>query len=130
MNASFLRQPTRPLSRSTARNSALINQLATPGLGSLLAGRYASGIGQLLLALAGFGMVLGWFVLVLMQTYNDIEGQASSKSYAWLGEAGALTFVVSWLWALVTSLSLLREAGRKESETQSEMPSPPHLPPN
>jgi len=126
MKASSPRPPAKPLSRSTARNSALINQLATPGLGSLLAGRYAAGIGQLVLALAGFGMILGWFVLVLMQTFNDIEGQASTKSYAWLGEAGALTFILSWLWALVTSLDLLREAGRNENET----PSPPYLPPN
>lgn len=127
MKASFLRQQTRPLSRSTARNSALVNQLATPGLGSLLAGRYVAGAGQLLLALAGFGMVLGWFALIMIQTYNDIEGQtASSKSYGWLGEAGAITFAVSWLWALVTSLSLLREAGRQESES----PTPPHLPAN
>ena len=39
---------------ASARNCALINQLATPGLGSLMAGRLVAGIGQLLLAVAGF----------------------------------------------------------------------------
>jgi hypothetical protein len=94
-------------------------------LGSLLAGRYVAGAGQLLLALAGFGMVLGWFATVFMQMYNDLEGQAAPRSMAWLGEAGALVFAAAWLWALVTSLSLLREAARNESAT----PAPPPLPP-
>ena len=51
MKASFLRPPPAPLSRSAARNAALLNQCATPGLGSLMAGRRLAGIGQLLLAI-------------------------------------------------------------------------------
>jgi len=120
MKASFLRQASKPPSRSTARNSALINQLATPGLGSLLAGRLFAGFGQLLLALAGFGMVLGWFALRLVQVYTEIQGTAQPESVAWLGEIGALTFAAAWLWALVTSLSLLRQA--RLNENRSDRP--------
>ena len=59
-------------------------------------------------------MVMGWFVLVAIQFYHRINGDAQPKSVAWLGAAGGLTFLASWLWALVTSLSLLREARANE----------------
>jgi len=102
------------LSRTKARYCVLINQLATPGLGSLLAGRWVAGIGQLLVAVAGFAMVIGWFVLVAINLYNRIVNDTEPKPAAWLGEAGALTFGAAWLWALLTSSQLLRSA--RESE--------------
>ena len=117
MRASFLRPPRGPLSRSTARNAALLNQCATPGLGSLMAGRRLAGIGQLLLAVAGFVMIIGWFVLLALQIYNQLINDAPTKSVAWLGEAGAVIFVAAWLWSLVTSLSVLREARANERKS-------------
>jgi len=104
----------RPVNRTTARNSFLINQLATPGLGSLLAGRYLAGIGQLLLAVAGFLLVVVWFISFAVKMYQQFEGQDHQESVAWIGELGALTFAAAWLWSLITSLSLLRE-GRASS---------------
>lgn len=100
----------KPLSRTTARNSFLINQFATPGLGSVMAGRWVEGIGQMTLAVIGFGLVVAWFCLVMVQFYQQINSEGTAKSVAWLGEAGALVFAAAWLWALVTSLSLLHEA--------------------
>ena len=79
-----------------------------------MAGRRAAGIGQLLLAVAGFVMVLGWFVLLAMQIYNEMMNDARANSVAWLGEAGAVVFAAAWLWSLVTSLSVLREARTPE----------------
>jgi hypothetical protein len=111
------------LSRTTARNSFLINQLATPGLGSLMAGRHVAGSGQLLLALAGFGLVLAWFIALLTQMYQQLDSDTPPKSVAWLGELGALIFAAAWLWALITSLSLVREARAIEAQ-----PKPPILP--
>jgi len=108
--------------RTTARNSFLINQLATPGLGSLLAGRYLVGAGQLLLALAGFGMVVGWFFLVTLQMYQQIEDDVHPHSVAWLGEAGGLIFIASWFWALTTSLSLWRQARNAQMPPESSTP--------
>src|SRR5258708_36012327 len=98
----------KPLSRAAARNCFLINQLATPGLGSLMAGRYLAGTGQVLLALLGFGLVLAWFITLITQMYQQINNDAPPQSSGWLGEAGGITFAASWLWSLVTSLSLLR----------------------
>lgn len=107
------------LNLTTARNCFLINQFATPGLGSLMAGRYASGVGQLLLALAGFGLILAWFVAVMAQVYQQMNSDVTPPSKAWLGELGALVFAVSWIWSLVTSLSLMREARENERKSAS-----------
>ena len=124
MKASFLCRPPGPLSRSAARNAALLNQCATPGLGSLMAGRRLAGIGQLLVAVAGFGMVIGWFVLLALAVYNELVNDAQPKSVAWLGEAGAVTFAAAWFWSLVTSLSVLREARANENRPAAFITSP------
>jgi hypothetical protein len=109
-----------PLSPTKARNCVLINQLATPGLGSIMAGRWLAGTGQLLLAVAGFAFFIGWFVQVSLNTYNLIENDAEPRPAAWLGVAGALVFALAWLWALVTSFQLLRSVKRLD---------PPNPPP-
>ena len=116
MNALFRPQPKPPLNRTKARNAALINQLGTPGLGSLIAGRYKAGTGQLILFLAGFCLFVAWFVRVALQLYQQLNGgvEAQPKSIAWLGEAGASAAGLAWLWSLFTSLSLLRQARANE----------------
>src|SRR5579864_5134671 len=93
----------KPLSRTTARNSFLINQFATPGLGSLMAGRWLAGIGQIILAVIGFSFVVAWFFMLMSQIYQQINSEVSPKSVAWVGETGAIIFVAAWLWSLVTS---------------------------
>lgn len=102
------------LSRAKARNCVLINQCAAPGLGSLMAGRYLAGAGQFLLALVGFGFVVAWFVAVMWQLYQQFESGGPVKSVAWMAEVGWSAFALSWLWAGVTSLSLLSEARADE----------------
>ena len=79
-----------------------------------MAGRRLAGIGQLLLAVPGFLMVIAWFVLFALQTYQELINDAPPRSVAWLGQAGAVTFAAAWLWSLVTSLSILREARANE----------------
>ena len=106
----------RGLSRAAARNCALINQLATPGLGSLMGRRYVAGTGQLLLALVGFGFVVAWFVSLLRQVYQQIDTDAPGPSVAWMGEIGAVIFAAAWAWSLVTSLALVRQAKQDEPE--------------
>jgi len=102
------------LSRAKARNSALINQCATPGLGSLMAGRYVAGAGQLLLFLVGFGFVMAWFISLMLQMYQQFENGGPPKSVAWMAQVGWLACGIAWLWALVTSLSLLRQSRANE----------------
>jgi hypothetical protein len=108
----------KPLSRTKARNCVLINQLGTPGLGSCMAGRWLAGTGQLLVALVGSAMIIGWFGQVAKNTYNLWFNDAEPKAVGWLGEAGGLTLLASWLWAGVSSFQILRSAEGNEPKKE------------
>lgn len=110
-----------PFSHGQARTFFILNQFATPGLGSFLGGHRVTGLGQMALAVAGFAMVCGWFVLTLICLYRLLVQQVQTPLPTRLGFAGLLTFGVAWVWALTTSLRILREA--KKDAT------PPHIPP-
>lgn len=107
----------KPISRTAARNCFLINQFATPGLGSLMGRRLLPGIGQLSLALLGFSFLMAWFVAVMIQTYNQLTQDIPPHPAGWLGQLGGACFAAAWCWSLITSLSLLRQARRHEAET-------------
>jgi 4a-hydroxytetrahydrobiopterin dehydratase len=98
------------ISRVKARNAALLNLFATPGMGSLLARRWLAGAGQLLLSLAGFVLIIVWFASEMRQFYGQINGDVAVQPIGWILTAGAALFVSAWFWSLVTSLSLVREA--------------------
>ncbi len=97
------------LNAASARNCLLVNQLATPGLGSLMGGRFIEGLGQLALAFLGAGLVLFWVFKTMQQEFDlpDIETPLSYNKWGW---AGTCFFIASWLWSLLTSLSLIRQA--------------------
>jgi len=100
------------VSRAQARNAALLNQLGTPGLGSLLAGRWLAGTLQLLLFLAGFVLFCLWAFRNLSQYYQMMFNDAP-KTQAGNGNlalAGVVICLLAWVWSLVTSFSLFREA--------------------
>lgn len=101
-----------PLTPATARRAALINQLATPGLGTLMLGKIALGLTQLTLAIAGFLFVVAWFVMILTQFYGQISGNVEVKPVGWIGITGAILFVASWCWSLITSIRFIRKASR------------------
>jgi 4a-hydroxytetrahydrobiopterin dehydratase len=101
-------------SRVSARNAALLNLLATPGLGSLMARRWVAGSGQLALALLGFGLVTGWFMRVMIGFYGQISGGETVAADGRLGLLGGGLFAGAWGWSLVTSLSLLRAASQAQ----------------
>jgi hypothetical protein len=123
-------QPNRKtVSRTAARNAALINQFATPGLGSLMVGRWIAGTGQLLLALAGFAFVIKWFFETMVQAFNQISGDVSPQSVAGVGETGAVLFLMAWFWALVTSISLVTRAKSEEPPVPQTIPPPAANPP-
>ena len=105
------------ISRAQARNAALLNQLATPGLGSLLAGRRLAGGGQLLLSLSGFVLVTVWFWRLMLQFYGQIGGDVVVKPEGSIGLLGAGLFALAWSWSLATSFSLLREASKVSLES-------------
>ena len=119
-------QPDRPISCARAASCAFVNLAATPGLGSLMARRIVAGTGQLLLALAGFVMVLVWFFQIMIQYYGQATGDVPARPVGWIGlEIGAILFVASWFWALVTSISLVRQAKAAEAAERNRLPPPP-----
>ena len=85
-----------------------MNQFATPGLGSLMAGRLFAGACQIMLAVAGFFFIVAWFINVMVQFYGQIEGNVAVKPVGWLGLTGTAIFLLSWVWSLFTSLSIVR----------------------
>jgi len=96
----------------------LMNQLATPGLGSLMAGRWAAGTGQLICAVTGFILLLTWMVKL---TYGQIDyamgnGNGSLKSVAWMGWWGGALFAGAWLWSGLTSISLMTASSQSQKQ--------------
>jgi hypothetical protein len=116
----------RPLSRARVVSCVLVNLCATPGLGSMMARRVLAGIGQLLLAMAGFCLIVGWMFELFHRVYLEQLGEpAPPNSSGWMGNWGLFLFGASWLWSLVTSLSLLRQV--KSDEQAGQRPVPPRL---
>jgi 4a-hydroxytetrahydrobiopterin dehydratase len=118
----------KPVSRAKARNAALLNQLATPGLGSLLCGRWIAGTGQLLLSSAGFALVMVWFFKEMIPYYGLMFSDAPPHlpGMKMLAEGGNL-FAVAWLWSAFTSFSLLREASAVRLRSLENSAAPPQL---
>jgi hypothetical protein len=113
----------RPLSRARIWTCILTNQLATPGLGSLMARRVWAGTGQLLLALAGFVLLVGWMFELCHRVYLQQLGEPVPRdSSGWMWKWGLLFFGASWLWSLVTSISLWRQAKSDERAEPKAVP--------
>jgi 4a-hydroxytetrahydrobiopterin dehydratase len=107
------------VSRTQARNAALLNQLGTPGLGTLLAGRRVEGALQLLLFLGGFVLFCLWAFRKIGEYYqmmfSDAPPPASGGSgLVWVGVG---ICVLAWCWSLVTTMSLFREASQVSLES-------------
>ena len=106
--------PRAPLSPARARNCALLNQFATPGLGSLMARRLVAGTGQLGVFVTGFVFFVVWFVEEMRQFYGLMFSDSEPHVRHWLAFVGVALCACGWLWSLVTSVSLMREAKRNE----------------
>ena len=107
------------ISRTQARNAALLNQLGTPGLGTLVAGRWLAGALQLVLFLAGFVMFCAWAFRNLAGYYQMMFNDAP-KTAAGNGKLalwGMAICALSWVWSLQSSFSLFREAAKVNLES-------------
>ncbi len=80
-----------------------------------MAGRILAGLGQLTLALAGFTMFIIWFCKERWSSIMArITGDVPLRPVGWIGVVGLIVFAAAWLWSLMTSISLVREAKRNE----------------
>ena len=127
MKISLTRGPHGPLSSQTAWG-CLTSNLALPGSGSLLAGR-PSGYGQLLLALVGLAVSLIFGVRFVIWHFSngtrlhgpDVDSiEALREIWVQLRWAvlGFGIFILSMLWALVTSLAILASARKVDTPTK------------
>jgi hypothetical protein len=110
------------LSRDRAWACVLQN-LATPGIGSLKARRMFAGIGQLLLALAGCFLACAWVIGWSYRIYQAQLGETiPQNSSGWLLISGVVCFGVSWLWALITCVSLVLQSKAAEPGNPKKIP--------
>lgn len=114
--------------RDRLQVAIVINQLATPGLGSWVAGRRIAGAGQLVLALVGFALYVVYFGFVIRNTVEVARTGVPPPSPpdAWWHWALGL-FGIAWVWAGVTSTQLALELRRRRSTGAAS--GPPSLPP-
>src|SRR5688572_8450340 len=100
----FLGAKNKPVDRKMAMGVAAINLLATPGLGTIMAGRIFAGLLQLAFAGAGFLLIIMWFVAL----FRSLAGTGAAGP-AWYWQLGLSSFLVGWLGSLWTSLDLIRK---------------------
>jgi hypothetical protein len=119
--------PNRPLAkRSHAVLWALINQLAFPGLGTLMMGRRV-GYVQATIMLAGFCLTMGFLLwyLVCVGRYaahpNWEEAKFTSlyRPYKWSLYWGLGFCAAAWVWALFSSIAMVRAARAAEAHDRS-----------
>jgi hypothetical protein len=114
--------PSPPLTQKRLITCILINLLATPGLGSLMARRIISGIGQLILALVGCGLLGAWlFELMYRMVLRGLD-ETTSSTPPWMLTWGLISFAVSWFWSLVTCSSLWSEAKKLNAPPVANIP--------
>lgn len=103
--------------------ASVMQNLATPGVGSLKAGRIFTGICQLTLAVASCVLigtwVIGWSYRIYLAQADEPVPQNSS---GWLLKWGVISFAVSWLWAMITCVSLVLQANTAERERLRKVP--------
>ena len=105
-----------PLNPTAARNYYILNQLGTPGLGTFLAGYRWLGACQLLLASAGFVLVVVWCIRVILTAWQIWQMDSEPKPVGKLGLVGLALFALAWFWALGTSRKMLKRARALEEK--------------
>ena len=112
-----MRTPPKPLSRSKAYTCVVINQLAFPGMGTVMAGRW-TGYPQAAIMLVGFFLVMGFMCcyfaslagFIMHSNGAEIKLKELCHPYAWAGLYGLAACAVAWVWALVSSVAILHAA--------------------
>jgi hypothetical protein len=105
----------KPLDRRRAWVCVAVNQLAFPGLGTIMAGR-RTGFPQAAMMLLGFFIAMGfmlWFIFCALRGlsvgWSEDQFHAAYRPYLWAGETGLALCLAAWGWALVSSVGILRE---------------------
>lgn len=121
-----------------AARACLATNLALPGFGTLMAGRWI-GLVQALITVAAFALTVAggarfllWYVAHRAQFADPLADPLENLRALWRAARwpllGMALFAVNWLWALASSLGILRAARPQEKPTHSS-PDAPGTPP-
>lgn len=112
-----------PLPENQRRRRAwfwvLVNQLAFPGLGTILSGRKA-GYLQAAIMVCGFCLAMGFMIiyfraltrLAMGASGNEVEFRAAYAPRLWMMRWGVGLTVFAWFWAWFSSIAILRDLNR------------------
>lgn len=108
--------------RDRRQMAIAINQLATPGLGSWIAGHRLAGLGQMALASVGFLLVTAYMVRMVGDAWEAAsQGLTLEPRPASEWQRPMILFGVAWLWSGITSIQIALQLRRDRQE-------PPRLP--
>ena|SRR5258708_2999689 len=115
-----MRGPRSPLSPKRAWVCAAINQLAFPGAGTVMAGRWI-GYPQALLMIAGFTLTMiyllaiinGAIQLLINNSITEEQFRAGYRTYNWAWQIGLLLSGIAWCWSLISSIAILRSVPKE-----------------
>ena len=99
--------------RLPKRNDAwgcLFANLAVPGLGTFVGGARITGLLQIILSQAGFGLALTWASSAVGLWFRTGALPLEPGRLFWLGLGGSLLFLGVLAWSLVSSLCLVQRA--------------------
>jgi hypothetical protein len=88
------------------------NVVGVPGLGTMMA-RRREGLAQLVLSVAGGILLTWWLVAFAIAELRTMELPPPGGPALGLALSGLALFGIGWLWALGSSLALLREQRRR-----------------
>ena len=116
MTTSSVPASPKPSKRPPAWLWVVVNQLAFPGLGTIMVGRRV-GYFQATIMVIGFVMVTGfllWFIYCSVRyavnpIWTEADFTGRYRPYKWAVTWGLAFCAVAWLWALVSSIQILRE---------------------
>jgi hypothetical protein len=115
-------RPKRPLTRDHAWAYVMLN-ISVPGWGSLKAGRKFAGLGEMLIVAAGLLLLAAWFLGWMNRiVQSEIGDELPDVPAAWLWKGGVICLIISWVWTIVTCVSLMREARAQEEENRRNTP--------
>ena len=114
---------TKPLNRSEAWACLAINLAVCPGLGSIVAGRWA-GFGQVIVAAVGVALAMVGATGFFTTWYQTLEMPIAGRPF-WTAISGVVLFIAGWLWSLLTSIQVVKQTTRPTTLSQWGAPPPP-----
>ncbi len=115
--------------RDRLQLAIIINQLATPGLGSWIAGHRIAGAGQLAFSILGFlDLLIRCVRLIAGSIRAALDGGAPIPFPFDAWNRALVVFGIAWVWAGFTSIQMAVELrNTPPPATRASLPKPPPL---